>query len=75
MEGTAFETTNPVAMGMAEPLLWRRWASGGDSEVRQVGSWRGFGGRNLMVGDGMNMYDADVDPRDFTGVNPSVYVD
>lgn len=71
IEGTAFETTKPVDMGMAEPLLWRRWASGWDSEVRQVGSWSGFGGRKRMLGEGTNMYDVDADPRDFTGVNPS----
>lgn len=38
MEGTALETTKAVERGMAEPLLWRRWAKGGESAVRQIGS-------------------------------------
>lgn len=72
MEGTAFETTNPVERGRAEPLLWSRWASGGDSAVRHVGSWRTVGGRNRMLGEGIRMYAEDVEPRDFTGVKPSM---
>lgn len=41
--------------------------------MRHVGSWRGVDGRKRMFGDGINMYDAVVEPNDFTGVKPSKY--
>ena len=67
------ETTKAEVRGMEGPLLWRRWAKGGDSEVRMVGSWRGVVGRWWRLRDGIMMYAPGIAPRDFTGLNPSTY--
>jgi hypothetical protein len=54
-------------------LLCSRWASGGDSDVRHVGSCNVAGERYLILGEGTRRYecDAGIDPMDFTGVKPS----
>jgi hypothetical protein len=54
-------------------LLCNRWARGGYSDVRHVGSCNVAGDRYLILGEGTRRYECDIgiDPREFTGLNPS----
>jgi hypothetical protein len=55
---------------MAVPLLCNRWARGGDSDVRHVGSCNVAGDRYLILGEGTRRYEWDPG-TDFTVVKPS----